>query len=67
MLRVTYEFFCDICGAEGAGDQVNIATGGVIPAPRAQVVMNNTALCQECAEIAVDAMNDALKERFKHG
>jgi hypothetical protein len=64
MIRVTYEFFCDVCGEQGAGDQVNIGTGGIIPNPRGQVVMNNVALCQTCAELAVVAMNEALKDRF---
>lgn len=65
MLRVTYEFFCDICGEPGQRDQVNIGTGGVIPSPSPQVVMNNTALCQVCAELAVPAMNESLASRFK--
>jgi hypothetical protein len=29
--------------------------------------MNNAALCTTCAELAVPAMNDALKDRLKKG
>lgn len=67
MLRVTYEFFCDLCGEPDGDEQLTIPTGGVIPTSRAQPVFNNVALCQTCAELAVPAMNDALKGRLKHG
>jgi hypothetical protein len=64
MLRVTYEFFCDICGELDAREQVNIGTGGVIPTAMKQPVFNNVALCDACATLAVPAMNEALKGRF---
>ena len=65
MLQVTYRHFCDVCGNGSDPVQYNIPTGGQIPFPPGQVVMNNAALCQTCAELAVPAMNDALKDRLK--
>jgi hypothetical protein len=65
MLGVTYQFFCDVCGSPGEPSTHYVPTGGMVPHPDAQVVMNNAALCQTCAELAVPAMNDALKDRLK--
>jgi hypothetical protein len=64
MLRVTYEEFCDVCAAKHDSIFYNIGTGGVIPAPPRQVVMNNATLCPGCAELATTAMNEALKDRL---
>jgi hypothetical protein len=67
MLQITYQFFCDVCGGADEPEQHAIGTGGQIPFPPARVVMNNAALCTTCAELAVPAMNDALKDRLKKG
>jgi hypothetical protein len=67
MLSVTYQQYCDVCGKPGEPIRHLVPTGGQIPFPQGQVVMNNAALCETCAELAVPAMNEALKDRLKKG
>lgn len=65
MIRVTHEFFCDICGEPDGKLTINVHTGQVYPQPGGgQPVFNNVALCGTCAALAVPAMNEALKDRF---
>ncbi len=67
MILVRYDFRCDYCGATTHGEPIGVPTGGVLPLPPTFVVMNNCALCEECAKIAATAMNKALTERVPKG
>lgn len=64
-LQVTYQWFCDTCLGAMEPLRTNVPTGGVIPAPPQAVLLNNVAVCDTCAKIAVAAMNEALASRLK--
>lgn len=65
MIRVIYQHYCDICADQHGAEVFDIGTGGVFPQPAQQRAFNNVTLCPVCADLAVPAMNDALKDRRK--